>query len=152
MAGRPHDVTLSVGLLEKLAGLKKPEPPKPVMAPRPGIQLPTRSPVSAEAARMLAQDKQLTRQLQATKEVSGLLVKAEESEVARMQAMADELVKKFSVPAKPAPCQSEASACTQCFKEHAKEAWRCAEVAEAYRQCSSRAFSAARGAAVARSG
>ncbi|GIL75267.1 hypothetical protein Vretimale_7927 [Volvox reticuliferus] len=55
-------MTFSVGLLENLAGLKK-EPPKPT-AQRPQVQLPLRLPISSDAARLLALDKQIIRQLQ----------------------------------------------------------------------------------------
>ncbi|PNH05121.1 hypothetical protein TSOC_008649 [Tetrabaena socialis] len=139
MANRPHEVTFSVGLLEKLSGIRKREAPKPV-APRAPIQLPTRSPVSADAARLVAQDAQLTRQLQATREVAGLLVKQEAAEVARMRERAEQLLRLHSVAVKPAPCQAEAQACSSCFKDNATEAWRCVDAAEAYRLCSVRAL------------
>ncbi|GLC37020.1 hypothetical protein PLESTB_001400900 [Pleodorina starrii] len=140
MATRPHEVTVSIGLLEKLAGLRKKEPPKPV-APRPQVQLPLRSPISPDAARLLALDKQISRQLHATKEVSGLLLKHEETELALVGAKAAELLREYSLPSKTPPCQSEARACADCFREHSQEAWRCAAVAEAYRRCSNQAFS-----------
>ncbi|KXZ43468.1 hypothetical protein GPECTOR_89g488 [Gonium pectorale] len=81
----------------------------------------------------------------ATKEVAGLLVKTEETDVAQMQAKAEELLRQYGVAPKPAPCQAESQACAQCFREHPKEAWRCQQAAEAYRMCSTAAFSAARG-------
>ncbi|GIL48059.1 hypothetical protein Vafri_4762 [Volvox africanus] len=147
MSKAAHEVTFSVGLLEKLAGLKKKEPPKPA-AQRPQVHLPLRSPISSEAARLLALDKQISRQLQATKEVGGLLLKHEEAELSQVTAKAQELLKEYSVPTKAPPCQSEAEACAECFKANTKEAWRCSGVAEAYRQCSTQAFRGGPAAAI----
>ncbi|KAG2444056.1 hypothetical protein HYH02_008999 [Chlamydomonas schloesseri] len=147
------DITFTVGLLEKLAGIKKPlrEPPaaKPLVPRSPAISLPTRTPFSPDAARMVAQDSQLTRQLQATREVAGLLVKHEEAEVAKMTSLAADMLREFSVATKPLPCQTESAACVQCFKANTAEAWRCSDVAEAYRQCATAAFTHARAAASA---
>lgn len=154
-------VTFTVGLLEKLSGMKKPQPPKRQQPQRPtghvSLPLPPRLPVSPDAARLIAQDQQLSRQLQATREVAGLLVKQEEAEVAKMKSLATDLTRQYSVETKPLPCQAEAQACKACFVEHPKEAWRCSDAAEAYRLCSVRAFNAGsntatstRGAAVAR--
>ncbi|PNW86093.1 hypothetical protein CHLRE_03g213425v5 [Chlamydomonas reinhardtii] len=145
------DITFTVGLLEKLAGMKKREPPaaKPLLPRSPVIPLPTRTPFSPDAARMVAQDAQLTRQLQSTREVAGLLVKHEEAEVAKMTSLAADLLKEFSVNTKPLPCQSESAACVQCFKANTAEAWKCSEVADAYRQCATAAFTHSRAAAAA---
>ncbi|EFJ48667.1 hypothetical protein VOLCADRAFT_117578, partial [Volvox carteri f. nagariensis] len=103
--------------------------------------LPLRSPLSPDAARLIALDKQINRQLQATKDVRGLLLKHEEEDLVQVTARARELLQKYSVPYKTQPCQGEAQVCAECFKKHPKEAWRCAQVAEAYRVCSTAAFS-----------
>ncbi|KAG2497549.1 hypothetical protein HYH03_004296 [Edaphochlamys debaryana] len=143
MPGQGHEVTFSVGLLEKLAGLRKKEAPKP-SAPRMPIQLPSRPPVSPDAARLVAQDVALSRQLQATREVAGLLVKQEAAEVARMRGMAEALLREHSVTPKPLPCQGEGQSCWACFRDHPAEAWRCEGLARAYQDCATSAFSASR--------
>ncbi|KAG2436755.1 hypothetical protein HXX76_006279 [Chlamydomonas incerta] len=145
------DITFTVGLLEKLAGIKKREPPaaKPLVPRSAAISLPTRTPFSPDAARLVAQDAQLSRQLQSTREVAGLLVKHEEAEVAKMTALAADMLKQFSVSTKPLPCQTESAACVQCFQANTAEAWKCTGVAEAYRQCATAAFTHSRAAATA---
>lgn len=148
MPGQAYDVTFSVGLIEKLAGIKKPEPARPAptaaparIAPPP---LPPRAlgqlPISSEAQRLMHQDAQLGRMLSVAREVNGLLLRHEAEEVKRVKAHADKLVKQYSVKPKPVPCAQERQACTKCFQENAQDASRCEAVAKAYSACALGAY------------
>lgn len=146
-----YDITFSVGLIEKLAGIKKPEK-KPSRSGGPAaISPPPLQPrhlgqlsavASPHAQHLIRSNAQLSNALGAAKEVNGLLLRHEAQEVEHAKQHAQKLVKQYSVQPKAVPCAAEREACTQCLKDNSEDASRCKAVAEAYSACALSAFRA----------
>uniref|UniRef100_A0A7S0US24 MICOS complex subunit MIC19 n=1 Tax=Polytomella parva TaxID=51329 RepID=A0A7S0US24_9CHLO len=144
--GQAPRITFTVGLIEKVAGIKKEEPEKAVVPPvsaLPGAPLPNAlrsQSLSPDATRLINQDARLSRQLHAAREVNGLLIRNEAEEADKIKLHAEKLVKNVSVSLRPFNCEAERKACTECFASSQLDASKCLSAAEAYRACSNKSF------------
>lgn len=95
-----------------------------------------------EAALVAARaDASLARALESSRRVGMLLLKHEDEELARIGALADELVaREYAAPSRPRPCQQQADDCVRCYAEHAADPLACAAAVRAYGECAQAAW------------
>uniref|UniRef100_A0A7S0RHF0 CHCH domain-containing protein n=1 Tax=Chlamydomonas leiostraca TaxID=1034604 RepID=A0A7S0RHF0_9CHLO len=139
MAGQLYTVTYTVGLIDKLAGIKKPE--KADAKTSPGASQPVM--LHPELLAMKQQDRSLAHALARSKRVGDALLKAEEEELSKIQALEGELLSKYSFPIKARPCQQEEAACVNCYSQHSDDPLKCGGLVDAYFQCANKAHIAA---------
>eukprot|EP00798_Chlamydomonas_sp_ICE-L_P008252 gene8252-1521_t len=84
-----YSITISVGLIEKLAGLQKAEPriKSPSLGPWPVRNL--------EMESAPAKDAELAKALQSSQKVGALLIKQESSELAKVEELASSMLSKY---------------------------------------------------------
>ncbi|KIZ06621.1 hypothetical protein MNEG_1323 [Monoraphidium neglectum] len=135
-------IQISIKLLEKLAGIKREEPQqqrRPQRGPQ-GAGL-GRLPLTPPDMTAFSLDPELRGALAASRRVGSLLLKAEEQEMEKVAAAADDLIRReYSTPAREVPCQRERDACINCYQHHKQDAWACAEMVDAYASCASAAY------------
>lgn len=87
------------------------------------------------------QDRSLTRALERSRRVGGLLLKAEGEELRRIDALAEELVgSEYAAPSRPRPCSQQADDCVRCYADHAGDPLACAAAVDAYSACAKAAW------------
>lgn len=139
MSGQQYSVEITVGVLEKIAGLKKPSAKKP--APHlPQQQQLFNAGVSPEVVTLAKADAQLSKALQSSRRVGNLLLKQETQEVEKVKQLSEELLRKHSFPVKPVPCDAERAAAVSCYKENPEDTLKCAAQVQAYSACAGAAF------------
>jgi hypothetical protein len=126
-----YSVEFTVGVLEKLAGMRKPPASKQTKAPssRPHGNL-----LNPEAAALARSDAQLNRALQSSRQVGDLLLKQEEEELLKIRAMSDKMAARFASSIKHAPCEEQRLAVLGCY-EADSDPLRCSSFVKAYSAC-----------------
>ncbi|KAG1659801.1 hypothetical protein FOA52_002137 [Chlamydomonas sp. UWO 241] len=139
MSGQQYSVEISVGVIEKLAGLKKP-PQKQSLGAGPSS-----SPFSygnPEVATLSKTDAALSKALAVSRRVGSLLLKAEEAEVATVKRYSEDLLSKHSFPVKDEPCGSQRDAAVGCYEANPGDTLKCSAQVKAYEACSAAAYNA----------
>ena len=126
-----YSVEFTVGVLEKLAGMRKPAPKQPKKAPnKPHGHL-----LNPEAAALARSDAQLNRALQSSRQVGDLLLKQEEEELVKIRSMSEKMSTRFTQSTKRAPCEEQRLAVLGCYQSNA-DPLRCSGAVKAYSECS----------------
>lgn len=122
-----------------------PPPPHP-LSRHPVSSLhppPSRPREDAEAAALAAarQDRDLAHALDRSRRVGGLLLKAEDEELGRVGALADELLaREYASPQRARACQAEAADSVRCYADNADNPLACGAAVEAYSACAKAAW------------
>lgn len=137
-------VTLSVGILEKLAGMRKSKEEQPQQRQQPVKfipQLPGLGIRAHEAASAIAQDAQLRQTIQSTQRLGNLLVGHNAEELRKIDQLAKDLIKKeHSMKCRGSPCQAERERCQSCYSQNTQDPLKCAEQVRAYSVCAQKAL------------
>lgn len=144
-----NGIRISKSLLDQLNG-KAPLPRRaPVTIGGGSIAQAVRPPpaalpsAEAEAAALARQDRGLAQAVERSRRVGSLLLKREDEELAKVGALAEELLaKEYQAPSRPLPCQEQAAECLRCYTEHTSDTLLCADAVRAYSDCSRQAFAA----------
>ena len=126
-----YSVEFTVGVLEKLAGMRK--APAKQKGPSPSSR-PHGHLNNAEAAALARSDAQLNRALQSSRQVGDLLLKQEEEELAKIRAMSETMAARFSLLTRHAPCEEQRLAVLGCYQANS-DPLQCSSYVKAYSGC-----------------
>ena len=124
-------ITISRGLLQQLAGIKREPAFKPPPPPTPQI-----SKVRKETLEAIKQDQDIRAALGRAKRVGDLLLKREEEERRKVDEMASRMLQREHRPPRGVPCEEEKSRCLTCYQERTPElAFQCSKYVDEYARC-----------------
>ncbi|GAX83420.1 hypothetical protein CEUSTIGMA_g10845.t1 [Chlamydomonas eustigma] len=137
MSSQQYSVEFTVGVLEKLAGIKvaSKNPIPKQSQPQVGHH------VNSEAAALAKLDPLLLRALQASNKVGDLLLKQEETESQKIKELSQELLLKHSYAVSPVPCEVQRAAVVDCYKVNKENPLKCAAMVQSYADCGASVFS-----------
>eukprot|EP00877_Chromochloris_zofingiensis_P006474 jgi/Chrzof1/207/Cz01g07050.t1 len=139
MVAHNGSIKISIGLLEKLAGIKKKQPPQQsqqLKSLQGGFGLPLLPPTLPGS---LGVDRQM---LINSRRMGQYLLKNETEEVRKVDQFADELMKQeYSSSRRPEPCAAEREASLQCYQENPQDVLKCSDLVDRYWACANRALS-----------
>ena len=85
---------------------------------------------------MVKQSQLLSRALDRSQRVGDLLLRREAAEEQQIASLADELIEReYRAPSRETPCQQEAAACLECYRQHEGSPEPCAEAVQRYAAC-----------------
>lgn len=130
-----YSVEFTVGVLEKLAGIRKPSASKQLH----GQQKPPTKPhghlLNPEAAALARSDAQLGRALQSKRQVGDSLLKQEEEELVKIRAMGEKMASRFAQATRRTPCEEQRLAVLGCYQANS-DPLLCSSTVKAYSECS----------------
>ncbi|KAI8476500.1 MAG: hypothetical protein J3K34DRAFT_400593 [Monoraphidium minutum] len=140
-------IQISIKLLEKLAGIKQEHKPQrrqargpPQLPGIPGLAGLALPPGGLDPG-AFSLEPELRGALVPSRRVGLLLLKAEDTEMGKVAAAADELIaREYSVPVREVPCQGEQAAVVDCYQAHKEGAWACSGLVDAYAACAAAAY------------
>ncbi|CAL8462414.1 g1947 [Coccomyxa elongata] len=97
-----------------------------------------------ESLVVLRRDPKLQEALRHSRRVGDMLLKVEEQEMAKVNQLTDDLLKKeYRAPLRETPCLQEREACLQCYKNNSQDVLKCADAVAAYAACAQQAVAMA---------